>query len=80
MNPHLLQTATTTLDVDSMFEGLHGQKVYSKIDLSNAFLQIPLDEESKNLTTIHTPWGLYRYSFLPSACLLVFSNGASTGS
>ena len=48
VNPHLLQTVTITLDVDSMFEGLHGQNVYTKIDLSNAFLQLPLDEESKN--------------------------------
>lgn len=65
VNPQLLQTATTTLDVDSMFEGLHGNRFFSKLDLSNAFLQIPLDEPSSQLTTINTMWGLYKYRYLP---------------
>lgn len=65
VNPLLHQTATTTLDVESMFAGLHGCKFFSKIDLSNAFLQIPLDDSSSQLTTINTMWGLYRYKYLP---------------
>jgi transposase InsO family protein len=65
VNPLLQQTATTTLDVDAMFQGLHGNRFFSKIDLSNAFLQIPLNEASGQLTTINTMWGLYRYSYLP---------------
>ncbi len=35
------------------------------IDLRNAFLQVPLDETSKQLTTISTPYGLFEYNFLP---------------
>jgi len=35
------------------------------VDLSNAFLQIPLDEPSSEMTTINTMWGLYRYKYLP---------------
>ncbi len=35
------------------------------IDLRNAFLQVPLDEASKQLTTISTPYSLFEYKFLP---------------
>ena len=48
-----------------MFEGLRGSKFFSRIDLTNAFLQIPLDADSKEYTTIHTPFGLFRYNYLP---------------
>ena len=34
-------------------------KVFSKIDLESAYLQLPLDENSKAYTTINTPEGLY---------------------
>ncbi len=40
-------------------------KFFSKIDLRNAFLQLPFDETSKPLTTITTPFGLFAYNFLP---------------
>ena len=65
VNPVLKQTASTTREVEEMFAGLKGQAFFSKIDLRNAFLQIPLDEESKEVTTIHTCWGLFQYNFLP---------------
>ena len=46
--------------------GLVGNaKVFSKIDLETAYLQLPLDENSKNYTTINTCEGLYRYNYLP---------------
>ncbi len=34
------------------------------IDLPNAFFPVPLDEASRQLTTISTPYGLFEYSFL----------------
>lgn len=40
-------------------------KVFSKIDCQNAYLQIPLDKKSKELTTLNTIHGLYSYNFLP---------------
>ncbi len=55
VNPHLKQTANTTLEVDDMFAGLAGSQFFSKVDLTSAFLQIPLHESCKELTTIHTP-------------------------
>ena len=39
--------------------------VFSKIDLSQAFLQLPLDDNSKQYTVINTPVGLFQYTHLP---------------
>jgi len=44
---------------------VHGSIMFSKIDLSNAFLQVSLSDASRELTTITTPFGLYRYCRLP---------------
>ncbi len=44
---------------------LAGGETFSKLDLSHAYLQIPLHEESKPLVTINTLQGLYRYNRLP---------------
>jgi hypothetical protein len=65
VNRHIKQTGTTTLEVDDMFLGMQGCKFFSKLDLSNAFLQVPLDEPSKEVTTINTMFGLFQYNFLP---------------
>ena len=40
-------------------------KIFSKIDLSNAYLQLPLDDKSKHFTAINTSEGLYYYNYLP---------------
>lgn len=40
-------------------------KVFSKIDCQKAFLQLPLDDKSKEYTTINTCDGLYQYNYLP---------------
>ena len=38
--------------------------MFSTLDLSNAYLQMPLDEELKNLTTMNTSRGLFKYNRL----------------
>lgn len=43
---------------------LNGCKYFTKLDLSQAFNQILLDEESMKLTTINTPWGMFEYTRL----------------
>ena len=40
-------------------------RYFSRIDLQNAFLQIPLEESSKDYTVINTLNGLYRYNYVP---------------
>ena len=42
-----------------------GCKVFSKFDLRKAYHQILLDDASQALTTITTPYGIFRYRSLP---------------
>ena len=65
VNKCVEQVVCVTQEPEDIFASLHGSKVFSKIDLSNAFLQIPLEEESKKLTIITTPYCLFKYNFLP---------------
>ena len=51
--------------IDEVIAQVGNAKVFSKIDLANAFLQLPLDPQSKEYTTINTSEGLYRYNYLP---------------
>jgi len=38
---------------------------FSKLDLSQAYLQVELKEESRKFVTVSTHWGLYQYNRLP---------------
>ena len=51
--------------VDDLFTKLSGGLKYTKLDLRNAYLQLPLDQESQRLTTINTPKGLFSYTRFP---------------
>ena len=51
--------------IDELFVALTGGKAFSKLDLSQAYQQLVLDETSKPFTTISTHRGLYRYNRLP---------------
>lgn len=51
--------------IRNLFHKLKNGKLFSKIDLSDAYLQIEIDEESKNLLVVNTPLGLYQYQRLP---------------
>ena len=66
-------TVNPVLDVDSyplptpedLFATLAGGKKFSKLDLSQAYQQVCLDERSQEFVTINTHRGLYRYNRLP---------------
>ena len=51
--------------IDELFVNLSGGKFFSTLDLSNAYLQLPLDDESKLFVTINTHRGLFQYNRLP---------------
>ena len=51
--------------VDDIFASLSGGKTFSKLDLANAYQQVPLESQSKQLVTINTYRGLYCYNRLP---------------
>lgn len=44
---------------------LDGCKIFSKVDLVKAFLQVPVAEEDIPKTAVITPFGLYEYLFMP---------------
>ena len=50
---------------EELFTALTGGFHFTKLDLSKAYLQIELDEESKKYLTINTHKGLYRVNRLP---------------
>ena len=50
---------------EELFQKLNGGHKFSKLDLAEAYLQIPLDEKSTELTVIDTHQGLYKFKRLP---------------
>ena len=50
---------------EELFAMIAGGKCFSKLDLSQAYLQVQLEEDSRNYVTINTHQGLYRYTRLP---------------
>ena len=46
---------------EDLFATLAGGQAFSKLDLSQAYLQVQLDEHSKHYLTVNTHQGLYRY-------------------
>ncbi|XP_049276455.1 uncharacterized protein K02A2.6-like [Rhipicephalus sanguineus] len=50
--------------VDDIFAALYGGEVFTTLDLRNAYNQLPLDEEAKEMTVINTHQALYSYNRL----------------
>ena len=50
---------------EEIFSKLNGSKVFLKIDLSEAYLQVQVEEECTKYLTIHTHRGLYQLRQLP---------------
>ncbi|PIO74254.1 hypothetical protein TELCIR_03744 [Teladorsagia circumcincta] len=59
LHRHPLPTA------EDVFTKLNGGTVFSQIDFADAYLQVEVDDDSKELLTINTHRGLYRYNRLP---------------
>ena len=53
------------LKIEDLFSTLAGGKVFSKIDLSQAYQQLPLADKFKKYVVINTHKGLFRYTRLP---------------
>ena len=51
--------------IEDLFTKLSGGKLFSKLDLSQAYQQICLEEESKKFVVVNTHKGLYRFNRLP---------------
>ena len=68
---HLTVNPVSKLDrypipkVEDLFAALGGGMLFSKIDLTQAYQQLPLDNESKQYVVINTHKGLFRHTCLP---------------
>ena len=51
--------------VEDLFATLSGGRIFSKLDLSQAYQQVLLEDVSRDLVTINTQKGLFRYTRLP---------------
>lgn len=50
--------------IEDILASIGNAKLFTKLDLANAYQQLDLDEESKPFVTISTHLGLYRYNRL----------------
>ena len=51
--------------IEELFAKLAGGKLFTKLDLSHAYQQIELEDESRGYVVINTHKGLFRYNRLP---------------
>ena len=65
LNPHLETDKYSLPHPADLMTCLTGGCKFSKLDLSSAYQQMELDEQSVKFVTINTPRGLYKYLRLP---------------
>ena len=63
-NRYIRRTRYPSKTIEDLIYLVNGSTVFSKIDIIKAFHQYELEEESKQLTTVTTHMGLYRYNRL----------------
>ena len=65
VNPALKLDRYSIPKAEDLLATLAGGKSFTKLDLNQAYTQLALDKESKELTVINTHKGLYYYTKLP---------------
>lgn len=50
--------------IEELFTKVNGAEVFSKLDISEAYFSLPVDEETQKLLVINTPFGLYSFQRL----------------
>ncbi|KRZ96975.1 Uncharacterized protein T08_6290 [Trichinella sp. T8] len=81
LNDRLMVDSYPTLRPEDLYQALRGGKTFTKLDLSEAYLQVELDEESKRIPVINTHKGLYHYNRLPfsvASALAIFQKVMDT--
>lgn len=65
LNSNIRYTANSIPNMKSKFPYLSGKKYFAKMDNLFGYHQWRVSEESKDLTTIATPFGTFRFNFCP---------------
>ena len=64
VNPKLQIDQYPLPKIDDIFANLSGGKRFTKLDLRTAYMQMEMEDESKEYLTINTHRGLFRYNRL----------------
>ena len=65
INDKVMDEGYPISDIETTFHNLHGASYFGKTDLSDAYYQIELDEEAKDICTINISQGLFKICRLP---------------
>lgn len=65
VNQHIVFDPYPSPRIEEIFQCLNGSRIFSSIDLTSAFFQVPLSEESKNITSFVVPLGQFRFTHAP---------------
>ena len=65
INPQILIDQHPIPTIEELLVRLNNGEKFTKLDLSDAYLQVELDEQSKNLVIINIPLDLFRYNHMP---------------
>ncbi|GFO29326.1 reverse transcriptase [Plakobranchus ocellatus] len=65
LNGKTIMDKETIPNQEDLFVKLSKASIFSKIDLTKGYWQIPMDDSSKQYTAFQTPIGLMRWKFMP---------------
>ena len=65
LNKQIIVQRFVIPSIDELMVKLSGARIFTKLDLRNAFYHMPLTVESRKLTAFLTPLGLFQYKVLP---------------
>ena len=64
LNKEIVRPVCNSQTMDDVIEKLKGARYFAVFDTSRGFFHVPLDQESKMLTAMLTPFGIYVYNVL----------------
>ena len=64
LNPFIIRPVCNSYTLDEVSYMLRDAKAFSVVDANKGFFQLPLHEDSKKLTVMLTPCGVYVYNVL----------------
>lgn len=65
LNPRIKDNKYPLPLIEDLLNALGGFSCFTSLDLSRAYLQLPLDEDSSYYTTVNTHLGLFKFKKLP---------------
>ncbi|CAF1493877.1 unnamed protein product [Adineta steineri] len=65
INSQMLVDQHPIPSIDELLTRLNNGEKFTKLDLTDAYLQVELDDSSKELVVINTPLGLFKYNRMP---------------